>query len=252
MLEIAQYWIAASYVISIGVAADQLRRPLPEWEAAGRSRRFWVALTLVTGFHGLGEYAAIAYFIWVLPRFRDSPSPESRSALRRAAKLARSPRALTAAEELALVAALLVFASSMIHSAVIAAHFEVNWLIGAFFAAVTIAQAVWAMLVYGDPLNRRVLVAGAVGNVALAVVWAISRTVGIPIGNHPWRPEAVGGQDVLSTVDELAAAALVVAVLAGMRGSISKSYVRLATALAGPLFIYSVMATFGLKHTHPA
>jgi hypothetical protein len=250
MLTIARYWIAASYVIAIGCAVDQLRRPVAEWEAAGRSRRFWVAVTLVTGFHGIGEYAALAYFVRVVPRFRESRPPESRSALRRAAKLGRSARPLTAAEELALVAALLVFASSLIHSAVIAAHFEEDWLIGAFFAVVTIAQAVWAMLVYADPLNRRVLLAGAVGNVALAVVWAISRTVGIPIGDHPWRPEAVGGQDVLSTLDELAAATLVAAVLAGMRGSISRSYVRLATALAGPLFIYSVMATFGLKHHH--
>jgi hypothetical protein len=58
MVTIAVYWIAASYVLGIGLVIDQLRRPLSEWQAAGRERRFWVALTLITGFHGMGQYVA--------------------------------------------------------------------------------------------------------------------------------------------------------------------------------------------------
>jgi hypothetical protein len=253
MLAIAQYWIAASYVLALGVAVDQLRRPVAEWEAAGRQRRFWVALTLIMGFHGLGEYAAVAYLGWVVPRFHARQPHEPRGVLRRATKLGHTERSLTAAEELALVAAVLTFASSIIHSAVIADHVEEHWLIGAFFVVVTIAQAVWAVLVYGDPLNRRVLVAGAVGSAAIAVVWAISRTVGIPIGPHPWRPEAVGRADVLSTLCELGAAALVAVVLArsrGARSSLTGAQVRIATMLAGPLFIYSVLSAFGGGHHH--
>jgi hypothetical protein len=157
---------------------------------------------------------------------------------------------VSAAEELAFVAALLVFASSMIHSAVIADHFEEHWLIGTFFAVVTIGQAVWAMLIYSDPLSRRLLVAGAVGNAAIAAVWAISRTVGVPIGAHPWRPEPVGELDAISTLDELGAVLLVAIVLRGARGSTTGFAVRLAGALAGPLFIWSVLGTFGGAHHH--
>jgi hypothetical protein len=154
------------------------------------------------------------------------------------------PRRFTEAEELVLVGALLVFASSFIHTAVIVDHFEEFWLFGAFFAATTCLQAVWTVLVYGDPLNRRLLLAGAVGNGALVAVWAISRTIGVPLGPQPWRPEALGVADVLSTLDELAAVVLVAAVLAlRARGAwISPAYLRLAAMVAGPLFLYSTLA----------
>ena len=255
MVTVVQYWIAASYVIGIGFAVDQMRRPLPEWAAAGRHRRFWVSVTLVCGFHGLGQYAALAYLILVLPRFHGLKLGESRKALRRAAKLSRPERSISAAEELALVAALLIFASSFIHSALIADHFEEHWLMGVFFAAVALGQAAWAVLIYGSPLNRRLLVAGVVGNLAVAAMWVISRTSGVPLGSHPWEPEPVGEVDVLATLDELGAVVLALVVLAGLRGarlSISNLHLRIAAMLAGPLFIWSVLGAFGAEHNHPA
>jgi hypothetical protein len=263
MVTIALYWIAASYVLGIGLAIDQLRRPLPEWWAAGRDRRFWVALTLITGFHGLGQYVAAAYAVGVVPRFRAAGSAGPRRMLhrlsaavmggwRRATRGVPAPRDRTATQELVLVAALLVFASSFIHSVVIAVHFEEFWLFGALFAATTCLQAAWTVLIYGDPLNRRLLLAGAVGNGALVVVWAISRTSGVPVGPRPWRPEAVGVVDVLSTLDELAAVVFVAAVLAlrGPRATISPAALRLAAMVAGPLFLYSALAAFGGGHHH--
>jgi hypothetical protein len=259
MVTIAVYWIAASYVLGIGLAVDQLRRPLPAWEAAGRNRRFWVALTFVMGFHGLGEYAAVAYLVGVVPRFRCAERAGPRRWLQRASAAIvrrgqRAERAMpaartsTAAQDLALVAALLVFISSFIHSAQVQGHFEQYWLYGAFFAVAAVLQAIWAVLVFRDPLHRRVLVAGAVGNAALIVVWAVSRTVGVPIGPQGWHPEAVGVIDVLSKLDELAAVVLIATVLARLRdtrASISPLYLRLAAMLAGPLFIYSFLAAFG-------
>jgi len=253
MLLVVQIWIAASYVIGVGLAADQLRRPAPAWEAAGRDRRFWVALTLAMGFHGLGEYAAVAYATRVLPRFRGRERPDPRGAMQRAVKLGRSDRARTHAEELVLVAGMLVFGSSVIHSVVIAEHFEEYWLFGTFFVVVTLAQAAWVVLVFGDPLNRRVLVAGAVGNALLVVVWAISRTVGVPFGPEPWTPESIGAIDLLSKADELIAVILVAVVLArlsGARAAISQLHVRLAATAAGPLFIYSLLTIAGGHHHH--
>jgi hypothetical protein len=253
MLTLAQYWIAGSYVIALGLVVDQLRRPLPEWEAAGRQRRFWVALTAIMGFHGLGEYAAVAYFAGVVPQFHGSRRTVPRRVMRRATKLARSERKLTATEELVLIAGLLVFASSFIHSVLIADHFAHYWLFGVGFAVAALAQAAWTVLVYQDPLNRRVLLAGAIGNALLIVVWAISRTVGMPVGPQPWKPEAVGAVDLLSKADELGSIVIVAVVLARLRGarlSISQMHLRLASMATGPLFIYSLVTAFGGHHHH--
>lgn len=254
MVTIAIYWIGASYVLGLGLLIDQLRRPLPAWEAAGRNRRVWVAMSLVTGFHGLAQYTAIAYLVGVVPRF----APERRG-LRRALRrlnaaaaglwrrfvpdLAGRPR--SPAEDVAYVAALLVLVSSGIHAVEIRPHFEEYWLYGAFFTIATVAQVAWAALVYRGHVTARVLVAGAVGNVALIAVWAISRMVGVP-GDGP---EAVGVLDVLATLDELAAVVLVALALARLRGRsrrpISPLQLRLAVMLAGPLVLYSVLAAFG-------
>jgi putative NADH-flavin reductase len=54
--------------------------------------------------------------------------------------------------------------------------------------------------------SRRLLVVGAVGNLAIVALWGVTRTVGIPIGPTPWRPEAVGTADALAVQLELALA----------------------------------------------
>ncbi|HEV7805632.1 MAG TPA: hypothetical protein VGO80_07440 [Solirubrobacteraceae bacterium] len=265
---IAACWIAASYVIAIALPADQLRRPHAEWEAAGRDRRFWVTLTLIFGFHGLGQYAAAAYLVGVRPRLRAVEQARAPRRARAGAGLAahwqpadreraterwQRTAASSAAEELALLAALLVLASSLIHAVVIAVHFEEYWLFGVCFAVATVLQAIWTAQVYGGPLSRRLLVAGAVGNGALVLAWAISRTVGLPLGPHPWQPEAVGAVDVLATLDELLAVVLVAGALACIRTrrpKIARPLLRLATAIAGVLFLYSVLSPFAGGHQH--
>ncbi len=75
-------------------------------------------------------------------------------------------------------------------------------------------QVVWAELVRRTPGDVRLLTAGAVANVAVAAVWLVSRTTGLPIGPGAGRPEPVGVKDVLATADELGLALLVALVLA--------------------------------------
>jgi hypothetical protein len=90
-------------------------------------------------------------------------------------------------------------------------------------------------------------VVGAVGNAALIVIWAITRTIGVPVGPQS-KPEAVGAIDVLSKLDELAAVVLIAMVLAHLqcsRRSISGLHLRVAAFVSGPLFLYSVLAAFG-------
>jgi hypothetical protein len=247
VLTIAIWWIASSYVLAVVLAADQLRRPLPAWEAIGASRRFWVSLTLVLGFHGLGPYVAAAYLGAVRPRFGGRPPRPRRSRARLSAG-----RPASAAQQFASVAALLVLVSSVIHAAVVADHFEEYWAFGVLFAAAACAQAAWVGLIYAGRLSRPVLLAGAATNAGLVAVWALSRTAGLPLGPHPWTPEAVGTLDVLATLDELAAVVLVGAALACLRrdrAALTSPYLRLV-ALTGPLFIYSFMAAFGGAHHH--
>jgi hypothetical protein len=263
MLTVLVSWIAASYIIGIGVALDQLRRPLSVWEAAGRDRSFWVTATFILGFHGLGEYIAIAYFVGVVPRLKAVQRGGRRRMLqrprgavvgvwRRVGRAIPKARSLTVAQQLVLTAALLEVGAAIIHAAEIAPHLEQYWLFGTFFAVTAVLQAAWAALIYRDPLNRRLLVAGAVGNAALVAVWAISRTVGVPVGPGSWTPEAVGVLDVLCKLDELGCVVLVAMVLGAVRETrraISRLDLRLAVMLTGTLVIYSVLLASG-GHVH--
>ena len=139
------YWIAASYII--GDRAG--RRPAaPPAVRVGGGRPRAPVLGRADAGHwastASAQYAAVA----LLRRRRPAVSaavpagvaPAARApGQRRRAPLRPRARADAAdARQLALVAALLVFASSFIHSAVIADHFEDYWLFGVFFAVVTV------------------------------------------------------------------------------------------------------------------
>lgn len=264
MIDIVFVWILTSYLLAPALVFEQMRRPLPEWEAAGRNRRFWVTLSLVMSLHALGPFVAAAYLIGVVPRLRTLPGAGPRRPLERtAASIAKRwhsavgeepvARPHAQAEELARVAAVLVFVASLIHSIVIADHFDYFWLFGVFFAVVTILQALWTAAVWTTPLDPRLLLMGAIGNAALVVVWAISRFIGVPIGPKPGETEPVGVADAWATVDEIGAVILVAIVLARLRAgrrTISPISLRFAVALSGPAFIASVMAAFGAEHAH--
>jgi hypothetical protein len=102
-----------------------------------------------------------------------------------------------------LALALCSAASAAIHATVTAEHFEEAFIFGAFFLAASTLQAAWAVLFVYRP-NRTLLVAGGVGNAAVIILWALTRTVGLPIGPETWQPEAIGARDVMSTLLELA------------------------------------------------
>jgi hypothetical protein len=102
-----------------------------------------------------------------------------------------------------LALALLSAASAAIHSSVSAEHFEEAFIYGAFFLAASTSQAGWAILIVYRP-NRTLLFVGAVGNAATIALWTLTRTVGLPVGPQPWRPEAIGTLDLVSTLLELA------------------------------------------------
>ena len=102
----------------------------------------------------------------------------------------------------ALVAAALSVGAAVVHAIVTPPHLTQAVLYGVFFAALTVAQLGWAVLVVVHPKGW-VLAAGAVGNIAVVALWAVTRTVGIPLGAAAGQREGVGVLDTSCCLLEL-------------------------------------------------
>jgi putative NADH-flavin reductase len=105
--------------------------------------------------------------------------------------------------------ALALLVTAVIHLAVVPEHAR-EWPAAAvFFVALTVAELVLAAVVLTGTSRRALLVGGAV-SLASALLWAASRTVGLPVGPEAFRPEAVAAPDLLATALEAFAAAVFV------------------------------------------
>ena len=122
----------------------------------------------------------------------------------------------TSAQLLLLSVAGLSAGAAGIHFAVIPEHLAELPVAGYFFIAVAIAQALWAILVPRYS-SRALLVAGAIGNLAVAALWLFVRLRGLPIGDEPWTPERFGLTDTISAVFEVASALGVAGLLTRFR-----------------------------------
>jgi len=92
--------------------------------------------------------------------------------------------------------------AAAIHGAVIGEHFRESALYGWFFVLSALAQLAWGVLVARRP-DRDLLLAGALGNTLVIVLWAVTRISGLPFGPQPWQAEAVGAPDALATLLEV-------------------------------------------------
>jgi hypothetical protein len=104
------------------------------------------------------------------------------------------------------VAASATAGSALIHFAVAPEHFAEWWGLGLFFVVCGQVQIGWALLL-GRFRGRCMLAVGAAGSLFLVLLWALSRTAGLPFGPDPGLPEPASLPDVLSVLLELAAAA---------------------------------------------
>ena len=93
-------------------------------------------------------------------------------------------------------------AAAGVHAAMAPAHLREQAVVGLFFAAAALAQLTWTALALGTRPGRGLLLTGVVGNTACIALWALSRTVGLPLGLLP-APEAVGAWDLAALVWEL-------------------------------------------------
>ena len=112
----------------------------------------------------------------------------------------RSNVVLPAVAALSLVAAL-------IHLWVMPEHFEEWWGYGTFFLVAAVAQIVYVPILLRWP-TPEVLVSGVVGNLAIVLMYVLTRTVGIPLfGPHAGEVEGVGFADLCATSSEVGIAA---------------------------------------------
>jgi len=151
--------------------------------------------------------------------------------------------------------ALLSLGAAGVHFAVTGLHFGESWYHGTFFAMVAWLQLIWAVAILMKP-SRRLLLAGIIGNLVVAEVWLVSRTIGIPFGPNAGTAEAVGFVDVLTTVFEVG---IVLGALALLRPALATRPVRAARGMAAvgvvgaaviALSTYSLTPTFASSHHH--
>jgi hypothetical protein len=105
------------------------------------------------------------------------------------------------------VAAAFSAVAALIHGLVAPEHFHEARIYGTFFAVSTVGQLAWSVLAVTR--NDKWLPAvGLVGNAACVLLWAVTRSIGIPLGPEAGEVEAVGVLDVLCATAEIGVVAL--------------------------------------------
>jgi hypothetical protein len=118
--------------------------------------------------------------------------------------------------------AVLSIVAGMIHAAVVPEHLAEKWVFGAFFILAAVFQIAWAIVVVFRP-SAIVYTTGALANGAIIAVWALSRTIGLPIGPEAWVPEPLSTVDLTTTLMELLLVVSVVLARARSREGTSPS-----------------------------
>jgi hypothetical protein len=153
--------------------------------------------------------------------------------------LAKRPRPVgpRRREDARLVLAAGLLGAAAIHAAVLPEHFD-EWLAaGAFFVALTLAEAAAAaaVLAWDRAWRTPGLVAAVVVSAGPLLVWLVSRTVGLPFGPEAFEPESVGVADVLSCLLELTTLTIALALLRRHRQARAWSRQGVALALTAVL-----------------
>ena len=134
------------------------------------------------------------------------------------------------------VVAALSLLAAMIHIWVMPEHFEEWWGYGTFFLVAAFAQGLYAPGLLLWP-NRVILLAGVAGNLAIVILWLVTRTSGIPLfGPHAGDIEEMGTLDLVCTLAE-------VGIIAGlgvlvMRGLPTERRLQIVVVLAASSLLF--------------
>jgi hypothetical protein len=138
--------------------------------------------------------------------------------------------------------------SAVVHAAVIPEHLEEWTAAGAFFIVLTVAEVAAAAAVVARP-GRLAWRAAAALSLGPLVLWACSRTLGMPFGPGVGVPEAVGVPDCAACLLELGTLVVAVALLGRGQGlarpSMSAHVSRLALTAVVAIALIG-LATTGL------
>ncbi len=115
----------------------------------------------------------------------------------------------------------LALSAGTIHLVAVLAHLDTTWTLPVFFAVVGSGQlyVMWAF--YRRPADSRMLLAAAAGSVVVALLWLISRTVGMPFGPEQG-VSAIGVSDTIASLQEIAFAAIAVAYVRGPQRTVAR------------------------------
>jgi hypothetical protein len=100
-----------------------------------------------------------------------------------------------------LIAAGFSVGAGVVHAAVAPEHFHEGLMYGEFFAVAAAAQLAWAGLAIVRPRSW-VFATGLAGNLGIVILWAITRTIGVPVGPMAGEIEAVGALDLAASALE--------------------------------------------------
>lgn len=101
--------------------------------------------------------------------------------------------------------------AGVIHVVAAVEHVGVGLSLGVFFTLVGAGQLLAAWRIHRDPHNQQLLEVVALGSIAVALVWLVSRTTGLPFGPDAGKASSIGAADTIATLYELAFAAIVAA-----------------------------------------
>jgi hypothetical protein len=125
----------------------------------------------------------------------------------------RDGPSLSLGDTLVAPAAILSFGAAAIHFWVMPAHLDEYLPFGVAFAFLALFQLGWGAAY----LRRRpawLVVVGLVVNAGTLVIWAWSRTAGLPLGPNPYAPEALGLGDLAASLFEVMLVAILATLLA--------------------------------------
>jgi hypothetical protein len=132
-------------------------------------------------------------------------------------------------------AALSLLAAAM-HLWVVPEHLEEWWGYGAFFVVLAVAQGLYALVLLRWP-SRPLLLLGVGGDLAVAILWRVTRTTGIPLlGPHAGEVEGAGVLDLACTLAELGIVAGLGAL--AMRGLPTEGRIQIVVVLAATSLLF--------------
>jgi hypothetical protein len=146
----------------------------------------------------------------------------------------------TKSETALLLVASLTFVGGLIHVGAAVDHFGEFPLYTLVFCLLAAGQMTWAAMLLRRP-SRRVMLLGCAFQLGIVALWALSRTVGVPIAPRAWVPEKIGVADLVETIGEIASVIAVLCVVSSPHGRLARGSVAYMAPVLLAVVLVSVL-----------